>query len=347
LRSVTRVLDSVSLVSRFVVTRPYTGSNVGSNLASLAGALWLSRRLGRELIVDWRGMSQLRDTSVNYFPEFFEHPDTLEGVRVHYAPIAGTEYAEARRVGAGEAASLAGDPVDPADDYLVLEMFHGPDRLFGGSEAERFALLRSFYRSIRPGAQVRRAVEEWANERLDAPFVVGVNVRTGNGHYFGKGDQYQGRVEVELFEDGERFLRLIRRACAARARLLPRPLRPAAGIFFATDSGEMSRLLSGLPNAVTRRQVFPPPDTGDTYAFSENEYSDRAAVVDTLADMFLLARCDALVYNTSVFNQYARVVTGCFGGNMVHFETLLRRRRLSLTRRRLIGAARQRLPLQR
>jgi hypothetical protein len=330
-------------VPRYVVTRPYPASNVGSNLASLAGALWLSRRLGRELIVDWRGMSQLRDKSLNYFPEFFEHPDVLEGIRVLYAPVAGADYDDGRRLGAGEAASLARGGIDPADEYLVLEMFHGPDRLFDGGEADRFALLRSFYRAIRPGPEVRLALEEWADKQLSAPFVVGLNVRTGNGHYFGKGREYQGRVDVTLFEDGERFLRTIRRACAARTRALPRPLRAAAAIFFATDSEPMSRLLSRLPNAVTRRHIFPPPGTGDTYMFGEEEYSDRRAVIETLADMFLLARCDALVYNTSMFNQYARVVTGCFGGNMVHFETLLLRRKLDIATRRVAGAARRRL----
>jgi hypothetical protein len=36
----------------YVVTRPFPQSNVGSNLASLAGALYLAQRLERPLIVD-------------------------------------------------------------------------------------------------------------------------------------------------------------------------------------------------------------------------------------------------------------------------------------------------------
>jgi hypothetical protein len=329
-------------VRRFVVTRPYTDSNVGSNLASLAGALWLARRLNRELIVDWRGMSQLRDEDANYFTEFFEHPDTLLGVRVHYAPVAGAEYEDVRRIGAGEAAALGSSRADPSDDYLVLEMFHGPDRIVVGTEAERFAFLRAFYRGLRPGPEVRAAVDGWACE-LEAPFVVGVNARTGNGQYFGKGGQYAGRVDISVFEDDERFLRAIERACRARTRPLPRSLRRNPRIFFATDSKAMSRLLARLPNSTTRRTLFPPAGAGDLYAFPDEEGADRRAVVDTLADMFLLGRCDALVYNTSVFNQYARVVTGCFSGNMVHLETLFLERRLRLYRAQLEGIARRRL----
>jgi hypothetical protein len=60
--------------------------------------------------------------------------------------------------------------------------------------------------------------------------------------------------------------------------------------------------------------------------------------VDTLADMFLLARCDALVYNSSLFNQYARILTGNFSGNQTHLESLFLRSRLRL----LAGAARRR-----
>jgi Nodulation protein Z (NodZ) len=326
---------------RYLVTRPYTDSNIGSNLSSLAGALWLACRLRRDLIVDWRGMSQLQDKSLNYFPEFFEHPDTLLGVHVHYAPVAGADYDDARPIGGGEAAALGGGGVDPPERYLVLEMFHGPDRIVAGGEAERFALLRSFYRSLEPGPEVRSALDEWSHE-LDVPFVVGVNVRTGNGRYFGRGGQYAGRVNIDIFKDEERFLRVIRRACVARTRSLPRFLRRPPTIFFATDSEPMSCLLARLPNAKTRRTLFPPPGRGDLYAFPADG-SDRRAVVDTLADMFLLARCDALVYNTSVFNQYARVVTGCFGGNMTHLETRFLRCRLAIYRAQAEGIARRRL----
>jgi len=330
-------------VTRYVVTRPYRDSNVGSNLASLAGALWLARRLGRELIVDWRGMSQLQDKSLNYFPELFEHPDSMLGVRVLYAPVAGVDYGDVRPTGGGHATAFATGYLDAPDEPIVLEMYHGPDRIVPGEERGRFELLRSFYRLLAPGAEVRSAVAE-GESRLDAAFVVALNVRTGNGRYFGKGGEYAGRVDVALFEDESRFLRVVHRASVARTRGLPRYLRGSPRIFFATDSEQMSRLLSRLPNSTTRRTLFPPAGAGDLHAFPEEVGADRRSVVDTLADMFLLARCDALVYNTSVFNQYARVVTGCFGGNMVHLETEFVERRLAFLRARVEARARRLLP---
>jgi Nodulation protein Z (NodZ) len=326
----------------YVVSRPFPDSNVGSNLSSLAGAHWLARRLGRSLVVDWRGMSQLNDASLNYFTEFFETPSELLGVPVRYAPaelgyeeegadVSVLEPGEARRMGSELAAGAA--------RTLVLQAYHGLDRISPGPEAERVALLRSLYRRVLPSRRIAAAVDGWAAEELDAPFVIGVNVRTGNGQYFQRGRRYAKRVDISLFDDPTRFLRLLERACRDRVRLLPRPLRDAFLIFYATDSAEMSELLGRLPNSVTRRRVFPPPNAGDMYAFDEPAYGDHAAIEDTLADMFLLARCDALVYNTSLFNQYARIVTGQFGGNLVHFESLLLRKRAAVW----MQAARRRL----
>lgn len=320
----------------FVVTRPYTESNVGSNLASMAGALYLARRLGRGLVVDWRGQVQLADESTNYFSEFFETPAEFGGVRVLYAPsMAAGDYSpgapdacwleahEARRVAAGESKT-------PKARALVLEQYHGLDRIHPGPEALRFRFLRSFYGEIRPSPLIARLAEDWWREHRDGAFVIGVNIRTGNGHYFGKGMPYEGRVNVSIFEDRRAFLRMIRRAIDARARRLPRSLRDAAVVFFATDAEWMSELLAQLPNAATRRSVFPPLGTGDTFKFSSPDYSDRDSIVDTLVDMFLLARCDALVYNSSMFNQYARVLSGNFSGNQVHVETLYARRRIEV-----------------
>ena len=326
----------------YVVTRPFPGSNVGSNLASLAGAVLLAQRLDRALIVDWRGMAQLQDKSVNYFAEFFENRPALLGVPTLYAPVAGAEYG--RETGtpwlnANEAAAAGRGELE-LPEYVVLEEYHGPDRLLpAADDSGRFEHLRRFYREVLPGPELRAAIDEWADEHLGAQFVVGVNVRTGNGAYFAPGQAYAGRVDLSVLAEGERLLRALERATARLAARLPRPVRGAAVTFYATDSQPMSGLLGRLPGAVTRRSTFPPPDTGDLHAFEGTPGADRASVVDTLADMFLLARCDALVYNNSLFNQYARVLNGYFGGNMVHIDSLFWRGRV----RMLAAAARRRL----
>ena len=327
----------------YIVTRPFPESNVGSNLASLAGAVLLAQKLERELIVDWRGMAQLQDKSVNYFAEFFENRSSFLGVPTTYAPIAGIDYgAETGTpwLSANDAAAaVLGDLHVDQHEYVVLQQYHGPDRLLAGSESVRFAYLRRFYREVSPGAPLRNEIDAWADERLGGRFVVGVNVRTGNGHYFGRGMPYSGRVNLSVLQNEARLLRALERAVQKFVRRLPRPVRAASATFYATDSEAMSRALSTLPGAVTRRTTYPPPDTGDLYAFEGSPSRDRASVVDTLADMFLLARCDALIYNGSMFNQYARVLNGYFGGNLVHVDTLFAARRLQL----LAAGARRRL----
>jgi hypothetical protein len=329
---------------RYVVTRPFPGSNVGSNLASLAGAVLVAQRLDRELIVDWRGMAQLQDTSINYFAEFFETRPALLGVPTSYAPVDGAEYARetgAPWLNANEAAAAARGELDLADrEFVVLEEYHGPDRLFPAADAAgRFEHLRRFYREIAPGPELRSAIDRWADGHLGGRFVVGVNVRTGNGAYFAPGQPYAGRVDIRVLEEGERLVRALERTAAKLAGRLPRTERPATVTFFATDSQPMSELLGRLPGSVTRRRTFPPPDTGDLHAFDGTPGVDRASVADTLADMFLLGRCDALIYNNSLFNQYARVLNGYFGGNQVHIDTLFWRSRL----RMLSASVRRRL----
>jgi hypothetical protein len=327
----------------YVVTRPYPESNIGSNLASLAGALWLAHRLGRDLVVDWRGMSQLRNRSINYFTEFFEAPAHMLGVPVRYAPEADSlGYEEAERTEPGEAHLIGTGQLPVPDRPIVLTTYHGADRLHPGPAVERFAFLRSFYRCIVAVTEIRSEVNNWWADNLDGAFVVGVNVRTGNGMYFGRGMHFENRVDISLFDDARRFLRKLEGACRDQARRLS-PSDPAGfHIFYATDSKDMSELLSALPNSATRRRVFPPPGTGDTYVFEDSEYTDRDSVVDTLTDMFLLAQCDALVFNSSMFNQYARVLNGNFGGNMAHIETLYvrwhARRALAALGRRLRAA---------
>jgi Nodulation protein Z (NodZ) len=315
-------------VDRYVVTRPFGDSNVGSNLSSLAGAHWLAQRLNRRLVVDWRGMSQLKDESLNYFTEFFAAPPGLAGLPTLYAPTSlGYEEGgtDVRVVQPGDAHRIAAGDDEADECCLVLQTYHGLDRLHPGPEAERLGHLRAVYAAVHPATPVAAAVDEWAKDALDAPFVIGVNVRTGNGQYFKPGMRYASRVDISLFDDERRFLRLLERACRDRLKALPPTKRDDFRIFYATDSAAMSALLAQLPHAVTRRTEFPPPDTGDMYVFED----DHAGIEDTLADMFLLARCNALVYNTSLFNQYARVVSGQFGGNLVHFESLLARRRFA------------------
>jgi hypothetical protein len=67
--------------------------------------------------------------------------------------------------------------------------------------------------------------------------------------------------------------------------------------------------------------VFPPLEAGRMFSdYRSLGYSDVAASEDMFVDHFLLARCNALVYNGTMFWNYGRVMTGDYGGNMWNIE---------------------------
>jgi Nodulation protein Z (NodZ) len=315
----------------YVVSRPDRGSGLGSNLASLAGAIWLARRLGRRVVVDWRDMLELRDKTANYMPEFLETPDEIMGVRVYYAPaeeIADYPAAETESCAWFSPPSLAAavrDGSAPCEKYAVLELYHGLDRLDPhGDVFARHEFMRRFYRSVRPADHIRAKLDEWRDEHFGERFVVGVNIRTGNGQ-FEKGSLYYRRVDPHVVRHHETLVRKLIAAVERSIRRLPRPLREGSKTFYVTDCTSMHETLSRLPRAITRRTVFPPAGAGHQFADFTPEtygaYTDRTSIEDTIIDMFLLASCNALVYNPTLFSEYARVTTNYFGGNLINVES--------------------------
>jgi hypothetical protein len=329
----------------FIVTHPYADSGVGSNLVSLAGAIWLAQRSGRSVIVDWRDAAVLKDKSLNYFSEFFETPAVVQGVNVYYAPCSelpeGTDLpqlspAEARRLGDG-----ADTPA-----LVVLRGYHGLDRLGAGSPDQQRDRLKEFYRSIVPRPFVQRVIDRFAADHFDGHFVVGVNVAEGNG-MFAPGETYAERVDTSLFSRRMRFLRKVQNAIDRVMRGLPGDVRANRRVFIATDSLQMRDVLLQLSGAVTRRQQFPPPGAGRFFCdYPTPDYTDRDAVIDQIADMYLLARCQALVHNYSVFNLYARVATDGFDARTCEFERLFARYWIRAITRAIAGRARQLLKVR-
>lgn len=307
---------------RYVITHPHPWSGIGSNLLSLAGAIWFARQLDRDVIVDWRGLSHLKDQSLNYFTEFLEARPEIQGVRIHYAPcveMPGT--AEQFPDSLPEAAALlkSGD----GRPHILLSAYHGLNRLDpAGDMARQFWILKDFYSYIQPRDFVQREIDTFAATHFRDSFVVGVNLAQGNGE-FAKGQPYHGRVNTDIFSSEQQFLRRVRLAYRLAISGLPKYLRKSAKIFFAADSQMMHDLLSQLPNTVTRRKVFPPPGVGRYFSdYKDPGYTDRDAIVDALCDMFLLARCQAMIRNDTAFNYYARISTSQFNGNCRDFETL-------------------------
>lgn len=311
---------------RYVVTRPRPMSGMGSNLASLAGAVWFAGRLNRELIVDWRGLECMGDKSLNFFSEFFETPREIQGVRVHYAPCpelpepfnpdVEVPLAETRAILAN------GDE----RSHLLLSAFHPLEKLdLHTAPHTQFFQLQDFYRFIQLRPFVQQEVDRFADANFHGAFVVALNLAGGNGE-FAKGQPYFGRVNTDIFSKEQQFVRKVRLACRLAIAGLPRYLRKSAKVFFATDSQAMRDLLGQIPNSVTRRRVFPPPGVGRYFSdYQDPSYTYRDSIVDSLTDMFLLARCQALVRNGTAFNLYAQTVTNYFNGNCRDLESLYAR----------------------
>ncbi len=329
----------------YVVTYPHPGSGIGSNLASLAGAVWFARQLNRSVIVDWRGSAFLKDKALNYFTEFFEPVAEIQGVRVLYAPCP-----EIERISSLDRDSPLSNAqcrevlAEGASDreFLVLRDYHGPERLMPVSDASAwYWLLKDFYPYVRPCQFVQNEIDHWSDEHLKDHFVVGVNISTGNGE-FDKGQTYQGRVDLGIFQHADTFRARIQLARTLASAKLPRYLRSRTRFFFATDSYAMHDILVGLPDAVTRRSVFPPPGVGRVFCdYEQFGHTDRDGVVDTIADMFLLARCNALVRNATSFSTFAEITTSNFNGNVWQIETLFARYWLRAIAARVRGRLRR------
>lgn len=307
----------------YVIARATRGLGIGTRLISLAGAVWLARRLGRAVIVDWLGSAYLEDPSLNYFTEIFEPVPSIAGVPILYASPE-TDYRsdpDLVKLHASECrALLAANSAIPR--YLVSGGVLTLDDLDPlGDAAGHQGFLHDFYGHIVPSDHIARELDAWYEEHLRGHFVVGVNVSSGNG-YFGIGKRGTGRVDVRSLENERRLLRRIERARKHATRGLSRADRARVKVFYATDSTAMAELLGRLPGSLTRRTVFPPPGVGRRFsAYDEQDgHSDRAAALDTIVDMMLLARCQALVRNESMFSYYALVSSGYFDGRVYDLE---------------------------
>jgi hypothetical protein len=330
-----------------LVTRPYPTSGLGSNLNSLAGALWIARGLDRRLLVDWRGMVDVRDPAIDYFTRFFEPLGEILGVAVAHAPD-DEEYRAASAAGTvpflspEEASGLARAGARPDGPYLAIQTSHGPERVIPlqtrADLRERQRLLEAVYAELTPRPEILSAVDRWAEENMAGSFVVALNIRTGNGG----ADFRKGGVEAKRFDQDvlrhPRFLARVERACRDRAHALPPERRDDARILVVTDSTAMQERLMRLPGAMTRRTRFPPHGADHQYLWEAPDYTDVDAVSDTIADMFLLARADALVHNFTNFNKYALTVTNRFGGNAVNIERYFLPGRYRLARTRALEA---------
>jgi hypothetical protein len=295
--------------------------------------------MDRTVIVDWRDSDFLRDKSVNFFTEFYEAVPEIQGVPVLYAPSVGDDAPPdaVHDAQPHEWAQLAEHGSDVP--FIVLTPFHGYERMErGGDELARFRRLRDFYSYVKPRDFVQREIDAFVElHKLDETFVVAVNIATGNGDY-AKGGAFAGRVKT-VWDDERRFLQKLVRARAQALQTLPPYLRDSAPTFVATDAADTRDILLRLPNAITRRTVYPPPGVGRRFSDYTDGVTDRDALVDILADHHLLAHCNAIIRNASVYATYALVTTMFYDGNIRNLESLFAQYRIEAARRRLRSLA--------
>lgn len=308
-----------------MVARAARGPGIGTRLLSLAGAVWVARRLDRPVVIDWRRSAYLEDPTLDYFTELFEPVPEILGVPCLLVPDAPDHRTASNdrkiKLHASQCRALLADDGAVPQFLISGGVYTLEDLDPSGDPVDHDRFLKAFYAHITPRAGIAEALEAWYGEQLRDHFVIGVNVSSGNGSFGPDRKKASGRVDTRSFEHEQRFLDTLEQTCDSATQGLPPADRARRKVFFATDSTAMAELLSRLPGAITRRDVFPPPGAGRRFAaYRKLGYSDRAAAADTAIDMFLLGRCQALIRNESKFSSYALVSTDYFDGNVFDFE---------------------------
>jgi hypothetical protein len=313
---------------RVVVSKKIGG--LGACLVTLFRAWQFARRTGRVLVIDWRASLYQVDPRVNAFDRFFANRERIGEVlivtgervaaadfaeplyppgwtvdRLHafpdrYYSAAALDRIEPQRLGSRRdqfELCVAGE--DPPQPTVVLH--HGlrsPDAvdLDGHFPAVDAAAARAFFAGLEPVAAVRDAVERFAAARLARRPVVGLHVRHGNGEA-----EERGAPTRRLNRDPADLVAAYE-AALARARA---ELAAPATVFLATDSVAVQEAFAAaVPGLVVYPKSLPPAGRGALHA-APAERRGREA----LAEMLLLAGCDALLHNDSCFTFLA-----IFGG---------------------------------
>lgn len=276
-------------------------------LCAASGILW-AKAVGREVFVDWRDEAYSRERE-NSFPHFFDNP----AVRRTPPTDAGDIYPPVWRGHLDKSVSEmlhAHDPdkhssltihkkysIDPARaDYpeptVVFWYYMGRfeavarlarRRLPGYADLSVEQVARKAIREELPlAAGVRQHIDAFAAAHWATP-ILGLHIR------------YSDRTtDLAALE------------AAARAQLAR---LPGAAIFLATDNKRVEDdYRAKFDRVITTPKWFP---TEGAAMHQNADCQDPVANgVEALADMYLLARCDALVYaSRSTFSEISRLVS--------------------------------------
>ena len=287
------------------------GAGLGDSIRALLAGLHYATVSGRRLAVAWddglygeRGVDvfpellRLVDVDTASLPELDAQsvwPEPWRGaLQLSLGEVYGRERADDWHRGwALRHLSFDQQRFDYPEQVLVMWDFDqfpaswaaaDPERRLGNSPEEA---LRTFAaRHLRPGARVLSEVRR-VRSRF-APRMVGVHIRKT----FESGGETRHVALGEVFSVVDRLLRS----------------GGAEGVFLATDNSEVeAAFLQRYPQTVTSGKRFGPP--GVALHFDETVSDRTQGAVEALADLYLLAGCDFLVYpGSSSFSRVAAIL---------------------------------------
>jgi hypothetical protein len=314
-------------------------AGLGNRVLCFLSAVLYARASGRKLLVDWSD-PMLSEAGENAFPELFEcpvvHAPPADLAQRSVAPavwrgrlgLTPTQLvATCWPLAVGEYHSQQLSSIDVArldyrEDVLVLwswdsqvhRMRRPTDQRGHGRGAPESQILTELAGEyLQPSAAVQERIDEEESD-LAGRFI-GVHVRSTDR-----------RTPIDKIE----------RALSRRVRN-----SPSASIRLATDSRAVQeRFVQRFPKVHVLNKSF--ATDGGPLHLGVREEDRRARAVDAVAEMFLLARCQELVYaSRSSYAQVARLLSGLPRPSVTDIDArnpALRMKRL-VQRQSLIGAA--------
>ena len=270
----------------FVVTRKRTG--IGSDLASAASGYSLALRTGRDLVIDWRYSLYLEESD-NLFGRLFDVPESIGPCRIVVADrdLEPELHGRIFRFGKHDVDRLdeevrCGGP-SLAHHSIITTALRDPRHL---------DLQKTFLEALTPTLPITERIEAFHAAAMRDRIVAGIHIRHGNGEnlLLDRNELFR-RGLGEIFAKVHRFLRSVhprpdRLLICSDSRLVREQFRDEFGdvIWFDADVGE--------------------PDEGQFHTPKRGIRGAEEAVIE----MWLLARCDFLLFNPSWFNYYAQCV---------------------------------------
>jgi hypothetical protein len=287
-----------------VVTRKGTG--IGSDLISVVGAIAYAARTERDLVIDWRKSRYLEDATTNLFAALFVAPTAFDSVGVVVAgpKFNGTELLQpvsqmtARRQSFEDFhAEMLAAPRRVAESVIITRpMHHLPD----------VAEQKRWLGAIAPVPRIAAAIDRYYDRHMKGHAVVGIHIRHGNGETLGSGRDMLIQRSVDELVD-------LSIAAVAKMDLPADPL-----FFVCTDSQALRDAFKArLTHVINFDSRIGSAESGPIHT---SDFGLQGAE-DAVAEMWLLARCDRLIYSPSWFSHYARTV-GTFSAEPVNLDTV-------------------------